>query len=111
MNVDHRICNEAVLVASRPQKNFILENLITFEIPSSTEWSLNAFGTFTSNYFVDISKFMKTKLKMLQLYDYELRSFPHPRSKENIIAQAKLSGSICGFKHSEKYEILKILKK
>ena len=111
LNRDHRICNEIVLTATRPTTNFLLEKLITFEIPSSTEWSHGTLGNFTPNYFVNITNYFKKKLQLLKLYNYELRPSPHPRSIENLIAQAKLTGSISGFKYSEKFEIIKILNK
>ena len=111
LNKDHRICNEVVLTATRPIANFKLEKLITFEIPSSTEWNYGTLGNFAPNYFVNITNFFKKKLKLLKFYNYELRPSPHPRSLENLIAQAKLSGSICGFKYAEKFEAIKILNK
>ena len=109
MNIDHRTCNEAVLVAARPNKNSKLKKLLAFEIPSSTEWSHGIFQNFTPSYYVDIEKFINLKIKILKFYDYELRKFPHPRSTENIIALSKLSGSIVGLKNAEKFEVIKII--
>lgn len=109
LNIDHRTCFESVLVATRPEKNLSLKKLLCFEIPSSTEWAHNIFGNFSPNYFVNIEKFLKEKLKLLKYYNYELKAFPHPRSNENLISQSKLAGSICGFRHAERFEIIKIL--
>tara|TARA_X000000950_G_C13726412_1_gene582422 strand:- start:53 stop:736 length:684 start_codon:yes stop_codon:yes gene_type:complete len=109
LNIDHRLCLESVLIATRPDKELSLKKLLCFEIPSSTEWSHNIFGNFSPNYFVNIEKFMKDKLELLKLYNYELKQFPYPRSNENIIAQSKLAGSLCGCKHAERFEVIKIL--
>lgn len=109
LNIDHRNCFESVLIATRTNQKNKLKKIISFEIPSSTEWSFNSFGTFIPNYFVDIQKFMKDKLKLLSMYKYELKPFPYPRSKENIISQSKHAGSYVGFKHAEKFEIIKFL--
>ncbi len=109
LNIDHRNCFESVLISTRTSQNNKLKKIVSFEIPSSTEWSFNSFGTFKANYFVDIEKFIKDKLKLLKMYSYELKSFPYPRSKENIISQSKYAGSYVGFKHAEKFEIIKFL--
>ena len=108
LNIDHRTCNESVIVATRPYKGSKLKKLLAFEVPSSTEWSHGIFQNFTPSYFVDIEKFIKLKIKILKFYDYELKHFPHPRSEEYIIAQSKLSGSIVGLKNAEKFEVIKI---
>ena len=109
LNLDHRTCLDSVLVATRPDKNLSLKKLLCFEIPSSTEWAHNVFGNFSPNYYVNIEKFLKEKLILLNYYSYELKAFPYPRSKENIIAQSKLIGSVCGFKNAEQFEVIKIL--
>lgn len=83
--------------------------MLAFEIPSSTEWSLNSFLTFSPSYFVNIEKFIKSKLKILKYYDYELKKFPHPRSNKIILAQSELSGSIVGIKNAERFEVIKII--
>lgn len=109
LNIDHRNCLESVLIATRTIKKNTLKKIISFEIPSSTEWSFNSFGTFKPNYFVDIKKYIKEKLKLLNMYRYELKSFPYPRSKENILSQSRYAGSFVGFENAEKFEIIKFL--
>ena len=44
------------------------------------------------------------------MYKYELKKFPYPRSKENILSQSKFVGSFVGFKNAERFEIFKIFK-
>ena len=102
---------QIILTKNLEYSAVLLEKLITFEIPSSTEWTHGTLGNFTPNYFVNITNYFKKKLKLLKFYNYELRPSPHPRSIENLVAQAKLTGSISGFKYSEKFEIIKILNK
>ena len=109
LNVDHRTCLEAVLIATRTTKTNYLKKILSFEIPSSTEWSFNLFGNFSGNYFVDIEKFINEKLKLINFYKYELKKFPYPRSKENILSQSRFIGSFVGFKNAERFEVIKIL--
>ena len=93
LNRDHRIVNESVLIATRPTKYQTVKKVITFEVPSSTEWNFN--DSFRPNLFVDISEYQKTKFKALHIYDTEMREYPHPRSRESIIARTMYWGS-CG---------------
>ena len=55
LNVDHRVVSEAVQTACRPVPQSNHEQMLFFEVPSSTEWRLSAGRTFEPNYFVDIS--------------------------------------------------------
>jgi len=109
LNIDHRNCLESVLIATRITKWGKLKKILSFEIPSSTEWSFNLFGTFSGNYFVNIERFIKQKMKLLDMYKYEFKKFPYPRSKENIISQSKFIGASVGYKNAERFEVIKIL--
>ena len=74
------------------------------EIPSSTEWnSFSQDHTFSPNYFVDISKSIKTKLEALSAYSDELRNFPHPRSIEGVNSLGKWRGSTVGVDFAESF--------
>ena len=97
------------MIATRTTKTNYLKKILSFEIPSSTEWSFNLFGNFSGNYFVDIEKFINEKLKLINFYKYELKKFPYPRSKENILSQSRFIGSFVGFKNAERFEVIKIL--
>ena len=105
LNLDHRLTYQAVLTASRPDIGKII-SLISFEIPSSTEYSLNS--NFKPNLFIDISEFIINKIKCLNFYSKELRDFPHPRSIKNIVNLNNLRGSTVGIKSAEAFEIKKL---
>lgn len=108
LNIDHKTCLESVLVATRPQQNLKIKKILSFEIPSSTEWAFNVYGKFKGSYFVNISEFINEKIKLLNLYDYELKPYPYPRSNKCIISQSILAGSACGFKNAESFEVIRI---
>ena len=62
-----------------------IRTILSFEIPSSTEWSYSSFGKFTPNYFENINNHVKEKIKLMKIYNTETRKVPHPRSSvENI---------------------------
>ncbi len=108
LNIDHYYTFFSTFVASRPSKDFKIKKLLSFEIPSSTDWAINK-KIFTPNYFVDIEKFKKRKEKLLKFYKYELRKSPHPRSVKNINALSNYRGGVVGLNNAEAFLIHKIL--
>ena len=104
LNIDHRIVFNAVLTACRPVGSIVKE-LITFEVPSSTEWNYPA--QFNPNYFVNIKTQISSKIRAMQVYKNEIRVFPHPRSAENLRNIAERWGSISGNSAAEAFEIIR----
>jgi len=109
LNIDHVIVHRAVLTATRPVRGSSVKEIYAFEVPSSTEWAFGQFGPgFRPNVFVDISSTIDAKLKAMELYDTEVRSFPHPRSPEAIQATARRWGSVAGFESVEAFELIRL---
>ena len=106
MNIDHKIVYESCLTACRPihKKK---PKLFSFGVISSMEW--NYPGSFSPNYFVNISKYMSKKIRAMKAYRNELKKFPHPRSIENIKITGKKWGSFCGKNYAESFEIIRII--
>ena len=104
LNIDHRIAYQATITAARPIPTSKISKIISFEIPASTDWQRPY--KFNPNLYVDISKELDVKLKALAEYKYELRKFPHPRSKEATIAIAKRWGSLAGYQAAEAFEVI-----
>jgi len=107
LNIDHRITYQATLTACRPGTNKV-RDIISFEVPSSTEWNYPT--NFVPNYFIDISKELKKKLKAMESYKNESRVFPHPRSNKTLLAIAHRWGSVSGTKAAEAFEIIRKIK-
>ena len=79
--------------------------MICFEISSSTEW--NYPYSFNPNYFVKIEKQLDKKIKAMEMYEHEIRSFPHPRSAKNLQNVAARWGSVSGTNYAEAFEIIR----
>jgi LmbE family N-acetylglucosaminyl deacetylase len=104
LNIDHRVTFQATLTACRPGTNKVKE-IISFEVPSSTEWNYPT--SFTPNYFVDITKELEKKLKAMEAYEHESKSFPHPRSNKSLRSIAYRWGSVSGTHAAEAFEIIR----
>lgn len=104
VNIDHCIVHNAVITACRPQPNYVVDEILFFEVPSSTEWRPpTSAAFFTPNFFVDISSTLSTKLNALKTYSDELRQFPHPRSLQAIQVLAQWRGSTVGVNAAESF--------
>jgi LmbE family N-acetylglucosaminyl deacetylase len=108
LNIDHSIIHRATLTAARPIAGQCVKKVYAYEVPSSTEW---AFGQFTkgfqANVFVDISVSLEKKIKAMEIYESEARSFPHPRSPEALRALAKRWGATAGLEAAEAFELIR----
>ena len=110
LNIDHYHTFFSTFVACRPNSDYNIKKLLSFEIPSSTDWAIKDKNKiFCPNYFVDIKPFMKTKKKLLSCYKYEMRKTPHSRSFKNIESLANYRGGIVGVENAEAFVVNKIL--
>lgn len=105
VNIDHRLTYEAVEVACRPTRDFIPDEIYTFEIPCSGSWTFES--TFRPNVFVDISEHWDTKLKAWSCYDGEARPFPFPRSVEGLKTIAQYRGLMSNLKMAEAFRLVR----
>ncbi len=104
LNIDHQKVHEAVLVATRPQGDSGVGEVICFELPSSTEWRPPGSGqSFSPNLFIDVTGFEGQKFAALEAYEAEMRAFPHPRSKEAIMSLMKWRGASSNLLASEAF--------
>ena len=111
LNIDHQITHKAVMIASRPQPGCCVREIYTFEILSSTEWNTQSSDSvFLPNYYVDISPVIDLKVKAMNMYEKEIRNFPHSRSIEGMMVLSKYRGSNMGMKNAEAFHIVRILK-
>ena len=66
--------------------------------------------SFTSNTFVDISRYITKKIKIMKVYKSEIKKHPFPRSEKNIRALATFRGSTSGHTFAESFVLLKEIK-
>jgi LmbE family N-acetylglucosaminyl deacetylase len=110
LSIDHRITFDAVLTAFRPVAGETVRRILSFSVPSSTEWYAPAGETaFTPNVFVDISKTFEKKIMAMRAYKSEIREYPHPRSPEALEAIARVYGVTVGMSHVEPFVLVREL--
>jgi len=110
LNNDHYqtsiACQAAVRLFQRRTDVKPIRELLFMEIPSSTEWALNAtIRQFNPNVFVEVGKErIEKKIEALSYYRGVMREYPHSRSREFIEALAIYRGSQAGMKYVEAFE-------
>jgi LmbE family N-acetylglucosaminyl deacetylase len=105
-NSDHRRVAESVFMASRPGALNIVSNVVSAEIPSSSEWNFNQ--PFQPNYFIKLTDSqLNIKIEALLKYKSEIRDYPFPRSPEGISAFARYRGVQSGNEFAEAFRIIR----
>jgi LmbE family N-acetylglucosaminyl deacetylase len=109
LNIDHQRTFEAVMTACRPMEYESVKTIITFETPSGTEWRASSDPRhFIPNMFVSISEEnLQAKIKGMECYEYEKRTYPHPRSPEALKIRAQMWGVANSVEFAEAFTIIK----
>ena len=108
LNIDHQIIHKAVMTACRPQPDHPVKRILTFEVPSATEWQSPTDGSpFVPNWFEDISETLELKIKALEAYESEMRDWPHARSTKAVGHLARWRGASVGTEAAEAFLLLR----
>jgi LmbE family N-acetylglucosaminyl deacetylase len=109
LNVDHRLTCQAVLTACRPLPGAPAREILSFEVPSSTEWqTADACVPFAPRQFVVLTaRHVATKVAAMEAYASERRPFPHPRSPEAVRALARWRGASAGVAFAEAFSLVR----
>jgi len=94
-NQDHRATFDACKVALR-----YINKILAYEI-------VNSSNDFSPNIFLNAEKYIKLKLKAIELYGEEIREFPYPRSLEGIRILSQYRGMKVFNNHVEAFELIK----
>jgi len=108
LNIDHQITQQAVMVACRPLPGQTVKRILSFEVPSATEWQSSTNGApFIPNWFEDISDTLEDKIKALEAYRSEMREWPHARSIKAVDHLARWRGASVGCEAAETFMLIK----
>tara|TARA_B100001057_G_scaffold497199_1_gene600711 strand:+ start:3529 stop:4650 length:1122 start_codon:yes stop_codon:yes gene_type:complete len=102
LNIDHQLISRATQIVFRPQ-NFQPQKILSYYVPSASDYNFNS--QFDGNIFYQINdNQLKAKIDSLEVYEGEMRKFPHSRSFENITNLSKVWGSNVGCMLAEKFK-------
>ncbi|WP_417444257.1 PIG-L deacetylase family protein [Joostella sp.] len=109
VNIDHQRTFEAVITACRPMSHENVNTIITFETPSGTEWRASSDPKhFIPNLFIEVSEInLNAKIKGMESYEFEKRSYPHPRSPKALKIQSQRWGVSVGKEFVEAFQIIR----
>jgi len=111
LNIDHQRTFEAVITCTRPMEQEFVSSIITFETPSGTEWRASTDPKhFIPNLFIEISEDnLNSKIKAMESYSFEKRTYPHPRSPESLRILAQYRGMSVGKFFAEAFCLIRAL--
>ena len=110
-NHEHKLIFDIVEMSSKPYYSPYIEEILAYEIPSSTDASFKSINNFPSNVYYNIDNAIQDKIKQIRFYDTEIKEFPHSRSEEYIEALAKVRGAESGMKYAESFALVRNIRK
>jgi LmbE family N-acetylglucosaminyl deacetylase len=107
---DHKAVYNAGLVAVRPNGDYLIKKVFSYETLSETEWAAPfSDDAFVPDFFVNISESVNAKMEAIKCYKSQLREFPNSRSLEAIEALAKFRGSTVRINRAEAFMTIRII--
>ena len=106
VNNDHRIVFGSTLMATRPGAQNHVARVLSYEVPSSSEWSYSS--SFAPNLFEEVrEQDLLQKCAALDCYESEIRPFPFPRSEQGLRTLAMFRGMQAGFNYADAFHIVR----
>lgn len=111
VHTDHKKLFEASYSCTKSFRYSFIKKIYMMETLSETDFAPSfKKDSFTPNTFVDISRYITKKIKIMKVYKSEIKKHPFPRSEKNIRALATFRGSTSGCKFAESFILLKDIK-
>ena len=108
VHTDHKKLFEASYSCTKSFRYSFIKKIYMMETLSETDFAPSIKkDSFTPNTFVDISRYINKKIKIMKVYKSEIKNHPFPRSEKTIRALATFRGSTSGCKFAESFVLLK----
>lgn len=105
INTDHQVVFRASTVACRILQPTSPATILSYEVPSSTTQSRLKY--FEPNWYSKLDRAqVDTKVKALNQYSDELRTYPNPRCSEGLTSYAKFRGMECNCEYAEAFKLI-----
>ncbi len=111
MQLDHQMVVDAAMVALRPKYAHTVCRIYAYETLSETGWNIpNTVNEFIPNVYEDISDFLDTKIKAMEIFKTQLAEYPNARSVGAIEALARYRGSTVSVNAAEAFSLVREIK-
>lgn len=108
-HIDHRTVFDCAMVNTRPNKKKYPNYILSYETLSETHWNAPYIEpNFIPDFFIDINKTIKDKLKALKTYKSQIKG-NNSRSIESVKALAKFRGSQNGCNYAEAFKLIRAI--
>ena len=108
LNKDHEVAARAALTAARPLPGCCVREILSYYVPSSSEWNaMEGHTAFHPTLYLDIADVLEDKLRAMACYPSEAMAYPHPRSLEALRLQAAGFGLQAGRSYAEPCRLLR----
>ena len=105
VHTDHQVIAKVVSSFAKWFRYPYIEQINMYETISETNFNF-AKDKFCPNLYSDITDFFEKKIKILKIYDSEIKEHPFPRSVKSVESIAALRGSESGYRYAEAFQIL-----
>jgi N-acetylglucosamine malate deacetylase 1 len=107
IHTDHQIVFKAIISCSKSFRYPFVKRILMYETLSETENipSLHE-DIFIPNVFIDITKYIDMKIKIINLYESEVMETPQPRSINSLKALASYRGTRIQTLYAEAFQLL-----
>jgi N-acetylglucosamine malate deacetylase 1 len=106
VHTDHQLTAQAIQSTIKWFRYPYIKKVLMYETPSETEFNFIEQRAFHPNVFVDISKYLESKIETMKIYEGEIDDFPFPRSEKTMRSLAAFRGSQSGFEAAEAFELV-----
>ena len=107
-HTDHAAVFDASTACTKWFRYSSVERVLVYETLSETEFSINPDSAgFRPNVFVDVSRYIDHKVRIMEAFESEVGAFPFPRSERALRALAHLRGAASGFEASEAFMLIR----
>ena len=108
-HIDHRTIFDCAMVNTRPNIKKHPKLILSYETLSETHWNAPYIEpNFVPDFFINIDKFIKDKIKALKCYQSQIKS-NQSRSVKAVEALAKFRGSQNGCKYAEGFKLIRVI--
>lgn len=106
VHTDHQIISAAIRPSLKWFRYPHVKKVLMYETISETEFNFIDRDNFHPNTFVNISKYIDQKIRIMEIYEDQMESFPFPRSSHALRSLASLRGCQSGYNAAEAFELV-----